>query len=158
MGLERFSDLSMVPKPSVWRGRSGNQNSWFPLQGSMKNDALMNDCVVVLEKQIFLGVMELIANGLLSGQNCFRATWLLPRISLVAHKLIVSTHSLVILIACTIQWSNKPDKWNMHSTVTKGKKRTRTWEKGSLSLITVSIFKLSLDLCWNWLGRIRGMW
>lgn len=37
----------------------------------------------------------------------------------------------------------------MHSTVTKGGKKNkqrRIWEKGSLSLVTGSVFKLSLDL------------
>lgn len=140
------------------KSRNGNQDSWFQLQVSIKNDTPKDNHVAVLERQIFLEVMELIANSLLSGQSCFSATWLLPRIFLVAHKLTVSTYSPVIL-HCTIQWSNKPNKYNMHNTVAKGKKKWKiTWEKGNFSLATVSAFKLSLDVCWTWLGLHSRRW
>lgn len=85
---------------------------------------------MVLERQIFLGVMELNANGFLSGQNCFSATCLLSRISLVAHKLTVSTHSLVTLHC--MQFSEATNQTNGACiALLQRQKWTRAWEKGS---------------------------
>lgn len=151
----------MVPKPSVRRDRSGNQNSSFPLQDSMKNDALMNGCLVVLEKQIFLGVMSLLLIASCQDKTVSVQHEDFPR-SLWLH--INWSSPLTVWcywLACTIQWSNKPNKWNMNSTVTKGGKKKQKTNKNlgerqslSLSLVTGSVFKL----CWIWLGWHCGMW
>lgn len=145
-----------VQGPKAKRGK--NQNSIFPLQGSRRNDVPVNNCLVVLERQIFLGAMELIGNGLLSGQNCFSATWLLPRISLGARTLTVTSQP------GDTAW-HAPSTGTTHqisgmcaAALFQRTKRTKSWERGNLLLATVSAFQWSLDLRWIWLGLHRGIW
>lgn len=60
-------------------------------------------------------------------------------------------------IAWTIQWSNKPNKWNMYSTLQRGKKDKRLGER-QFSLAIVSASKLNSKFCWICLGLRNGMW
>lgn len=158
MGPEKSGDLSKVPKPSVGRGRSGDQNCWFPLQGSMRNDAPVSDCCGL--RHVNLPRSDG-ASSLLTAPCQDKTVPVLHDCFPGSPWLHINQWSQLTVwwycIACTIQWSNKPNKWNMNSTVTKGKKKKKT-RKGHFSLAILSVFRLSLGLCWIWSGWHSGMW
>lgn len=60
-------------------------------------------------------------------------------------------------IAWTIQWSNKPNKWNMYSMLQR-EKQTSAWEKGSFLWPLSQPLNWTLYPCWICLGIHNGMW
>ena len=159
MGPKRFSDLSKVPKPSEKRQKwksgfliftPGSYEKWCSseqlccglrtasLPGGWGSSVLMASCqdkIVSVQFDCFLG----------------------------SHWLHISWPSQLIVwwyhcIECTIQWSNKPIKWNMYRALLQKEKRTRAWEENSFIRSLSRPLNWTLYLCWIWLGLVNGMW